>query len=220
MTEEELLKGLEGLAPPEEKPEPETTATRPLSRIGRFRRPGIVRAVRFRQPSRKRVAGSANSRGILCRRPRGMRRGGRGIAWPAPDRSAAHAEPAAGAAGWSSLRRRSRRRSTSRRSAQAADDAAVRAGRAGQELQSERQRGPAQPRLCLRHEGARHAEARLGRPLFLPSARSRRDPDRPQARRRDDRGRAAARHDRGHRRDARRDRRAVRAARSARWSTA
>jgi (p)ppGpp synthase/HD superfamily hydrolase len=32
------------------------------------------------------------------------------------------------------------------------------------------------------------AEARLGRSLFLPSARSRRDPDRPAARRRDDRG--------------------------------
>ena len=53
-----------------------------------------------------------------------------------------------------------------------------------QALQSRHQRGAAQPRLCLRHEGARRAEARLRRPLFLPSARSRGDPDRSQARRR------------------------------------
>ena len=37
-----------------------------------------------------------------------------------------------------------------------------------------------------------------GDPLFLASARSRRDPDRPQARRRDHRRGRAARHDRGH----------------------
>ena len=58
--------------------------------------------------------------------------------------------------------------------------------------------------------GPWRAEARLGRPLFLPSARSRGDPDRPQARRRDHRGGAAARHHRGHGDDARRDRPAVR----------
>ena len=74
----------------------------------------------------------------------------------------------------------------------------------------EHQRGAAQPRLCVRHEGARRAEARLRRPLLLPSARSRRDPDRSQARRRHHRRGAAARHDRGHRRDPRRDRPDVR----------
>ena len=58
-------------------------------------------------------------------------------------------------------------------------------------------------RLRLCDEGARHAEARLGRSLFLPSARSRRHPHRPEARRRDHRHRAAARHDRGYRGDAR-----------------
>ena len=62
------------------------------------------------------------------------------------------------------------------RSRASRDDAAIRAGRAGQEIQSERQRGPAQPRLCLRHAGAWRAEARLRRSLFLASARSRRDP--------------------------------------------
>ncbi len=56
-----------------------------------------------------------------------------------------------------------------------------------QALQAQRQRGPAQQRLCLCHADAWHAEARLGRPLFRPSARSRRDPHRPEARRRDDR---------------------------------
>ena len=90
------------------------------------------------------------------------------------------------------------------------DDAAIRAGRAGPALQSEDRRGSAQPRLCLRHEGAWRADARLGRPLFLPSARSRRHPHRPQARRRHHRRGAAARHHRGHRRDPRRDRPAVR----------
>ena len=94
--------------------------------------------------------------------------------------------------------------------AQAADDAAIRACRPGPALQSRRQRGPAQPRLCLCHAGAWRADARLGRSLFLASARGRRDPHRAQARRRDDRGGAAARHDRGHRRDPRRDRPAVR----------
>ena len=54
------------------------------------------------------------------------------------------------------------------------------------------------------------AEARQRRPLFLPSARSRRDPHRPEARRRHHRRGAAARHDRGHRRHPRRDRPAVR----------
>ncbi len=93
---------------------------------------------------------------------------------------------------------------------EAADDAAVRPDRAGQALQSERQRGAAQPRLCLRHEGARRAEARLRRPVFLASARSGGDPDRPEARRRHHRRRAAARHHRGHRRDPRRDRPDVR----------
>ena len=102
----------------------------------------------------------------------------------------------------------------------AADDAAVRAGRAGPALQSRTPTRPAQPRLCLRHEGAWRAEARLRRSLFLPSARSRGDPDRPQARRRDDRGGAAARHDRGHRRDARRDRPDVRPGHRRSWSRA
>ena len=53
-------------------------------------------------------------------------------------------------------------------------DAAVRAGRAGQVLRSGRGRGRAQPRLCLLDEGARRAEARLRRSLFLPPARGRR----------------------------------------------
>ena len=46
-----------------------------------------------------------------------------------------------------------------------------------------------------------------GDPYFSPSARSRGDPDRPQARRRHHRGGAPARHHRGHADDARRDRR-------------
>ena len=59
-----------------------------------------------------------------------------------------------------------------------ADDAAVRADRPGPVLQSDRRRGPAQPRLCLRHESARGAEAGVRRPLLLPSARGRRHPHR------------------------------------------
>ena len=53
--------------------------------------------------------------------------------------------------------------------AAAAGDAPVRAGRAGQGLRSERRRGAAQPRLRLRHEGARRPAAGLGRPVFLAS---------------------------------------------------
>ena len=90
------------------------------------------------------------------------------------------------------------------------DDASVRARRAGAGLQPERRRAAAQQGLCLRHAKARHAEARLGRSLLRPSARSRRHPDRPQARRCHHRGGAAARHHRGHRRHPRRDRPAVR----------
>ena len=71
----------------------------------------------------------------------------------------------------------------------------------------QRRRGSAQPRLCLRHEGAWRAEARLRRSLFLASARSRGDPHRSEARRRDHRRRRAARHDRRHR--ARRARRST-----------
>ena len=91
-----------------------------------------------------------------------------------------------------------------------ADDAAVRPDRTGPPLQSGYQRGAAQPRLCLRHEGAWRADARLRRSVFFPSARSRGDPDRPEARRCHHRRRAAARHDRGHRDHARGDRSAVR----------
>ena len=88
---------------------------------------------------------------------------------------------------------------------------AVRAGRAGPVLRSGRRRGPAQPRLRVRDEGARLAAARLRRPLFPSSGRGRRHPDRLQAGQRLDRDRAAARHGRGHRRHARRDRGPVRA---------
>ena len=84
----------------------------------------------------------------------------------------------------------------------------------------EHQRGPAQPRLCLCHEGAWRAEARLRRSLFLPSARSRGDPDRPQARRCDDRGGAAARHDRGYAATTRPRSTSCSAPTSAPWSTA
>ena len=89
-------------------------------------------------------------------------------------------------------------------------DAAVRPGRPGPRLQSGHRRGPAQPRLCLRHARAWRADARLGRSVLLASARSRGDPHQPEARRRDHRRGAAARHDRGHRGDARGDRPAVR----------
>ena len=78
------------------------------------------------------------------------------------------------------------------------------------EVRPKRQRGAAQSRLRLRHEGARQPEARLGRSLLLPSPRGRGHPDRAQARRRHHRHRAAARRDRGHRRHARRDRPDVR----------
>ena len=57
-------------------------------------------------------------------------------------------------------------------------------------LQSEYQRGAAQSRLCLRHEGAWRAAARLRRSLFLAPDRGRGDPHRPQARRRHHRRRA------------------------------
>ena len=83
----------------------------------------------------------------------------------------------------------------------------------------ERRRGSAEPRLCLRHAEARLADARLRRPVFLPSPRSRGDPDRPAARRRVDRRGAPPRHDRGYERDARRDRPAVRAGDRASSST-
>ena len=91
-------------------------------------------------------------------------------AWPAPRPTICRAcRTSARRSGRSSRRRRSRREvERAEEAAQAADDAAVRPDRAGQELQSERQRGPAQPRLCLRHEGARHADARLGRSRISP----------------------------------------------------
>ena len=92
----------------------------------------------------------------------------------------------------------------------AADDAAIRPDRAREALQSRHQRGAAQPRLRLRHEGAWRAEARVRRPVFLPSAGSRCDPDRSQARRRHHRRRAPARHHRGYRRHPGRDRPDVR----------
>ena len=47
-------------------------------------------------------------------------------------------------------------------------DAPIRAGRAGPEVRPERQRGAAQPRLRLRHAGARAPEARLRRSLLSP----------------------------------------------------
>ena len=84
------------------------------------------------------------------------------------------------------------------------DDAAIRTGGTGPPLQSQRRRRHAQPRLCLRHEGARNPEARLRRSLFLASARSRGHPHRPQARRRHHRRGDAARHDRGYGSHARR----------------
>ena len=89
-------------------------------------------------------------------------------------------------------------------------DSSVRTRRARAVLRSRRGRGRAEPRLCLRAEEARHAAARLGRSLFLPSRRGRRHPGRDEARHRVDRHRPAARHGRGHRRHARRDRAAVR----------
>ena len=90
------------------------------------------------------------------------------------------------------------------------DDAAIRPGRAGQVLQPEHRRGPAQPGLCLRHGGPWRADPRLRRSLFLASAGSGGDPHRPQARRRHHRRRPAARHHRGHRGHPRRDRPDVR----------
>ena len=89
-------------------------------------------------------------------------------------------------------------------------DAPIRAGRAGHALQSERGRKPAQQGIRVCHAEAWLAAARQWRSLFLPSARSRRHPDRPQAGRRHHRGGAAARHHRGHRRHPRRDRPDVR----------
>ena len=93
-----------------------------------------------------------------------------------------------------------------RQAAAFAHDAAIRSGRARQVLQPRYQRRPAQPRLRLRHEGARRADPRLRRPLFLASAGSRGDPHRSQARRRHHRRGAAARHHRGYRGDPRRNR--------------
>ena len=58
-----------------------------------------------------------------------------------------------------------------RKAAQAADDAAIRADRPGQAVQSGDQRRSAQPRLCLCHARPWRAEARFGRSLFLASAR-------------------------------------------------
>ena len=78
------------------------------------------------------------------------------------------------------------------------------------EVRPERQRGAAQSRLRLRHEGARPPEARFRRSLLLPPPRGGGHPHRAQARRRHHRRRAAARRDRGHRRHARRDRPEVR----------
>ena len=92
----------------------------------------------------------------------------------------------------------------------AKDDAPVRAGRARQSLRSVGRRGRAQPRLRLLDEGAWRADARLGRSLFLASRRGRRHPRRDEARRRVDHHRPAARHGRGHGRDARGYRAAVR----------
>ena len=99
-------------------------------------------------------------------------------------------------------------------------DTSVRTGRTGQGLRSRRGRGRAQPRLRLSPEGARLAEARLGRSLFLPSDRGRRHPDRPQARHRLDRHRPAARHGRGHGRRRATRSSACSAASSPGWSTA
>ena len=96
---------------------------------------------------------------------------------------------------------------------------AVRAGRARPVLRSRRGRGPAQPGLRVRHEGARLAAARLGRPLFPSSGRGRGHPHRLQARQRLDRHRPAARHGRGHRRHAGRDRAACSGAPWPGWST-
>ena len=93
----------------------------------------------------------------------------------------------------------------------AGHDAAVRTRRASSQLRSQGGRGAAQSRLRLCHEGARQPEARLGRILFLPPARSRRHPHRLEARRRDHRHGAAARRHRGHAHHAGGDRSAVRA---------
>ncbi len=90
------------------------------------------------------------------------------------------------------------------------DPPPVRIGRPRSELQSERGRGPAEPCLRLRHEGAWRSEAGLGRSVFLPPPRSRGDPDRSQARRRHHRRRRPARHDRRHGSHPRGDRPALR----------
>src|SRR5438067_13245137 len=52
---------------------------------------------------------------------------------------------------------------------EACHDAPIRACRAGPEIRPQRQRGAAQPRLCLRHASARPSEARVGRSVFLAS---------------------------------------------------
>ena len=96
------------------------------------------------------------------------------------------------------------------KAAQAATDAAVRADRPGQAVQPGDQRGPAQPRLRVRHARPWRAETRFRRSLFLAPAAGRRHPHRSQARRRHHRRRAPARHDRGYRRHPRRDRPPVR----------
>ena len=75
-----------------------------------------------------------------------------------------------------------------------------------QRLRSQRRRGPAQPRLRLRHAHARLADARLGRSLFRPPHRGGRHPHRLQAGHGDHRHRPAARRDRGHRGQPRGDR--------------
>jgi (p)ppGpp synthase/HD superfamily hydrolase len=59
-----------------------------------------------------------------------------------------------------------------------AHDASIRACRARSALQAGRQRGLAEQGLCLCHAEAWPPDARLGRSLFLASARSRRHPDR------------------------------------------
>ena len=63
------------------------------------------------------------------------------------------------------------------------------------------------------------AGPRLGRPLFQPSDRGRRDPHRFEARRPDDRHRDPPRYDRGHARDPGRDREDCSARTSRGWST-
>src|ERR1700733_16211154 len=96
------------------------------------------------------------------------------------DRFATEAEPAPdpGAAGARPQSRPAFPRGAAAKNAQAAPDAAIRADRPGQAVQSEDQRDAAQSRLCLRDARARRAEAGVRRSIYLASAPRGRDPHR------------------------------------------